>query len=79
MVADGFHSLSDFITDIVAFFGSKYSKKRANKAYPDGYGRFEYVVDIFIATVIFTLGIYTIIHSFNKEPVTTNLIWIMII
>lgn len=79
MVADGFHSLSDFITDIFAFFGSKYSKKRANKNYPDGYGRFEYIVDIFIAVVIFCLGIYTIIHSFSSEAVTTNPIWLIVI
>lgn len=79
MVADGFHSLSDFITDIVAFFGSKYSKKRPNKEHPEGYGRFEYIIDIFIATVILCLGIYTIIHSFHKEPVTPNIIWLLVI
>ena len=79
MVADGLHSLSDFITDIVAFFGSKYSKKRANKNHPDGYGRFEYIVDVFIATVIFSLGIYTIMNSFSAEPIETSPIWILVI
>ena len=79
MVADGLHSLSDFITDIVAFFGSKYSKKRANKNHPDGYGRFEYIVDVFIATVIFSLGIYTIMNSFSTEPIETSPIWILVI
>lgn len=79
MVADGFHSLSDFITDIVAFFGSKFSKKRADKKHPDGYGRFEYITDIFIATIIILLGIYSIYHAFTKEPTTTNIIWIIIV
>lgn len=79
MVADGFHSLSDFITDIVAFFGSKFSKKRADKKHPDGYGRFEYITDIFIATIIILLGIYSIYHAFIKEPTTTNIIWIIIV
>lgn len=79
MVADGFHSLSDFITDIVAFFGSKFSKKRADKKHPDGYGRFEYITDIFIATIIILLGIYSIYHAFTKEPATTNIIWIIIV
>ena len=79
MVADGLHSLSDFITDIVAFFGSKYSKKRANKNHPDGYGRFEYIVDVFIATVILILGIYTIMNSFSPEPIETSPIWILVI
>ena len=79
MAADGLHSLSDFITDIVAFFGSKYSKKRANKNHPDGYGRFEYIVDVFIAAVIFSLGIYTIMNSFSAEPIETSPIWILVI
>ena len=79
MVADGFHSLSDFITDIVAFFGSKFSKKRADKKHPDGYGRFEYITDIFIATIIILLGIYSVYHAFTKEPTTTNIIWIIIV
>lgn len=79
MVADGLHSLSDFITDIVAFFGSKYSQKRANKDHPDGYGRFEYIVDVFIATVILFLGTYTILNSFSKEPIEASTIWILVI
>lgn len=79
MVADGFHSLSDFITDIVAFFGSKLSHKRANQKYPDGYGRIEYVTDIFIALVIFSLGLYTIYNSFFKEPTPVNVTLIIII
>ena len=79
MVADGFHSLSDFITDIVAIFGSKFSNKRANKKHPDGYGRFEYITDMFIALTILLLGTYTIYHSFVKEPTTTNIVWIIVI
>lgn len=79
MLADGFHSLSDFITDIVAIFGSKFSNKRANKKHPDGYGRFEYITDMFIALTILLLGTYTIYHSFVKEPTTTNIVWIIVI
>lgn len=79
MIADGLHSLSDFITDIIALFGFKYSKKRANKTHPDGYGRFEYIIDMFIATIILILGIYTTIHSFSKEPTKTNIIWIIVV
>ncbi|MGN1371671.1 MAG: cation diffusion facilitator family transporter [Candidatus Coprovivens sp.] len=79
MVADGFHSLSDFITDIVALFGSKFSQKRANKKHPDGYGRFEYITDIFIATTILLLGVYSIYNAFVKEPTTTNVMWIIVV
>lgn len=79
MLADGFHSLSDFITDIVAFFGSKFSNKRADRKHPDGYGRFEYITDMFIACVVLLLGIFTIYNAFTKESTTTNIIWIIVI
>ncbi len=79
ILADGLHSLSDFITDIVAIFGSKLSNKKANKKHPDGYGRFEFITDIFIGLVILFLGSYTIYHAFHKEPTTTNIIWIIIV
>lgn len=79
ILADGFHSLSDFITDIVALYGSKISKKRADKKHPDGYGKIEYVTDLFIALVIIILGSYSIYHAFSKEPTTTNIIWIIIV
>jgi len=79
MVADAFHSLSDFITDIIAFFGSNYSQKEADTKHPDGYGRFEYIIDIFIAAVIIGLGVFTIVHSFHQEPIKSSSIWIGII
>lgn len=79
MFADGLHSLSDFITDIVAFYGSKFSNKRANKKHPDGYGRFEFITDIFIAVVILILGSYSIYNGFNKHNTPTNVIWIIVV
>ena len=42
LIADGIYTLSDFITDILAMIGARVGKKRANKKYPFGYGRFEY-------------------------------------
>ncbi len=79
IIADGFHSISDFITDIIAFFGSKISKKRANKKYPVGLGRVEYLIDILIATVILILGIFTIYRSFTEKAETTNIIWLGVV
>lgn len=79
ILADGIHSLSDFITDIVAYFGLILSNKRPNKTHPDGYGKIQYLIDITISTVILLLGISTIINSFTKEPSPTNIIWILVI
>lgn len=79
MISDGFHSLSDFITDIVAILGSKISHKRANKRYPFGFGRMEYLTDIFIGITIFLLGVYSIFNSFTKVNHSTNIICLIII
>lgn len=79
ILADGIHSLSDFITDIVAYFGLVLSNKRPNKNHPDGYGKIQYLIDIVISTIILLLGISTIINSFTKEPTSTNIIWILVI
>ncbi len=79
MIADGFHSISDFITDIVAIYGTKISKKNRNKNYPDGFGRVEYIIDIFIALVIFALGVITLYNSFTSNLTTPNPIWAVVI
>lgn len=79
LMADGFHTFSDFITDIIAIIGTKISKKRANKRYPFGYGNIEYITSIFIGIIIFSLGIFIIIKSIFSTPHETNNMAIVII
>ena len=79
LMADGFHTFSDFITDIISIIGTKISKKRANKRYPFGYGNIEYITSIFIGIIIFSLGIYIIIKSIFSTTHETNNIAIIII
>ncbi len=79
MIADGFHSISGFITDIIAYFGTRLSYKKANKKYPDGFGRVQYIIDLFIATVIFLMGAYTIYNSIVNPSHPINVLWIIVI
>ncbi len=79
MIADGFHSISCLITDIIAYFGTKLSYKKANKKYPDGFGRVQYIIDLFIATVIFLMGSYTIYNSIVNPSHPINILWIIVI
>ncbi|MEJ5307534.1 MAG: cation diffusion facilitator family transporter [candidate division WOR-3 bacterium] len=55
LVADGFHSLSDFITDIVVIFGLKFSSKPVDDSHDYGHGKIEtfatFVVGIFLIFV----------------------------
>lgn len=67
LLADGMHTFSDFITDIVCLIGSKISRKKPTKYHPFGFGRVEYLTNLFVGIVLLLLGIYIVISSFNKE------------
>lgn len=73
LLADGFHTFSDFVTDIFALFGAKMSKKRANKKHPLGYGKVEYIISLFIALFIFVIGVFIIISAFTNESYSPSL------
>ena len=49
MVADGAHSLSDILTDIVLLFGVQFASKPADKEHPYGHGRIETLCALFIS------------------------------
>ncbi|MDI6700369.1 MAG: cation diffusion facilitator family transporter [bacterium] len=57
LLADGFHSLSDFITDIVVIFGLKFSSKPVDESHDYGHGKIEtfatFIVGIFLILVSF--------------------------
>ena len=65
MVADGFNSLSDLSTDIIAITGSILSKKDSDKSHPFGYGQIEYLTNIIIGIMIIIMGILLIINAFS--------------
>ena len=48
LLADGMHTFSDFITDIVCLIGSRISKKKPTKYHPFGFGKVEYLTNLFI-------------------------------
>lgn len=76
MVADGIHSLSDFITDIIIIVMVGVSRKRANDVFQYGHGKFETFATMSVALVllvvsilIFYDGAVGIIDSIHgKEP-----------
>lgn len=69
LLADGMHTLSDFVTDIVCLIGSKISKKKPTKYHPFGFGQVEYLTNLFVGVILFGLSLYIIISSFFKEAV----------
>ena len=48
LIADGIHSLSDLITDIVAIVGNSFASKPADHEHPYGHGKLEYLTCLFL-------------------------------
>lgn len=67
LFADGLHTLSDFVTDLVSFLGVKLSKKRPTRHHPFGFGRIEYLTNLFIGMLLIVLAIYIIVQGFFSE------------
>lgn len=69
LFADGMHTFSDFITDIVCLIGTKISKHKPTKVHPFGFGKVEYLTNLFVGIVLLLLGLYIVISSFFKKAV----------
>ena len=81
LFADGLHTFTDFFTDIICMIGSKVSKHRPTKAHPFGFGRIEYLINLFIGVVLFALGIFIIVHGCSKTEVVVppiSLMWLLV-
>lgn len=52
LIADGVHSLSDLVTDIVVLVGTRLSSRPADKTHPYGHGKMETIACLIIALVL---------------------------
>jgi len=78
LIADGVHSLSDLITDVVSMLGNKLSLKPADHKHPFGHGKIEYITSIIISLTIIILGLNLIVNVFSHEIIVPS-IFIMFI
>ena len=67
LLIDGIYTISDLVTDVIALFGIKIGRKRANKNHPYGYGRVFYVIELFMGVLAFLVGIFVIYLSFKID------------
>ncbi|TCT15550.1 cation diffusion facilitator family transporter [Natranaerovirga pectinivora] len=56
MLADGLHSITDFLTDVIVLISFKITKRPPDKAYHYGYGKFETLATLFITLTLFYAG-----------------------
>jgi len=81
LFADGLQTFSDFVTDIVSFLGAKFSKKQPTKSHPFGFGKVEYLTNLFVGVLLFLLGIFIIYNGIRSRwhiPSLTVL-WLLLI
>ncbi len=78
LVANGIHSLSDLITDIVSILGNVMAHKPADKEHPFGYGQFEYVTSIIVGIVVLFMGGNLVLDAFKvSENIPSNLVLVV--
>lgn len=56
LIADGFHSFSDLLTDAMVLFASKYGSLDADKNHPYGHQRIETAATLFLAMLLILAG-----------------------
>lgn len=76
-IVDSIFSFSDFITDILDLLELKIANKKPTEYYPFGFGRIEYISNLFAGLGILTIGIWMFKHSFKLEGINVSL-WILI-
>lgn len=67
LIADGIHSFSDLITDVIAIVGNIFAKRPADNKHPFGHGKAEYITSLIIGLLIILLGFLLINEMMNSE------------
>lgn len=78
LIADGIHSFSDLVTDVIGIIGSIFSKKPSDEKHPYGHGKIEYLISIFIGLVILSLGFMIIYDSINRKVIVPSVIVVFV-
>ena len=57
LIADGVHSLSDLLSDVVVLLGLKWGRKEEDESHPFGHARIETIAGMFIGLVLIGTGV----------------------
>ena len=81
LLADGLQTFSDFVTDIVSFLGAKISKKQPTRNHPFGFGKVEYLTNLFVGVLLFFLFFFIIYHgtSSSFHIPSLSVLWLLLI
>lgn len=86
LVADGYHSLSDFATDFIILIFVGWAYKRADKDHPYGHGKIEtfatMVIGLILLVVAFGIGlegVVTVVDFFKGDVLPKPNLWVLIV
>lgn len=65
LTADGFHSLTDGSSNIVGLIGIHFASKPVDDDHPYGHGKFETLAGMFIALMLFMMGLKIIFNAIS--------------
>ena len=66
LLADGIHSLSDLLGDLVVLLAGHYGKKEADEDHPYGHQRFENAASLVLGLLLLTVGLGMLWSAFLK-------------
>ncbi|MBK6851007.1 MAG: cation transporter [Burkholderiales bacterium] len=66
LVADGIHSLSDLVADVVVLFANHHSKKDADADHPYGHQRFETAASLVLGLLLLAVGVGMLWSAVHK-------------
>ncbi len=72
LVADGYHSLSDFITDFIVLFFVGIAYKKADSEHPYGHGKYETVASVLIGIILMLVAIFIGVEGIDKVIMAVN-------
>ena len=66
IINDGFNNLADSVVALMAYMGSKLSKKPADSEHPHGHGRSEQMGSLFVSMLIIYMGAKLFLNSISQ-------------
>lgn len=73
LIADGFHSLSDLISDAVVLVTARYSRERADPEHPYGHARFETIATVTVGFILLVVVFFMLIDVVRRLYETHDL------
>lgn len=72
VIADGVHSFSDFITDVIVLVMVTVSHRKANRRYEYGHGKYETFASMLIAVLLIIVGLGIFIDGLHNVVLTIH-------